>query len=158
MKNRMEIKDFSACSQTDKDKFLQQMQACDWAAAKFLAQIIREERFEATLGGYAKLFMLTDNGSLVSFVTLSAQDCVVAPDLSPALWLGFFFTVPAFRGNRYGKQVIDYACGVAEREGFNRVYLATDHVNLYEKYGFTYLENRVDIYDEDSRIYFKNLQ
>jgi len=36
-----------------------------------------------------------------------------------------------------------------------RVYLATDHIGLYEKYGFEYFENRVSVYGEDSRVYVR---
>lgn len=140
-----------------KDDFLKQIENCDWAAAKFLTELIKEEKFEQTLGGWAKLYLLIENEKLVSFITLSAQDCVVAPDLSPALWLGFFFTLPEYRGRRYGKRLIDYACDVARNESYGKVYLATDHIGLYEKYGFNYLENRIDVYGEDSRIYFKTI-
>jgi len=28
---------------------------------------------------------------------------------------------------------------------------------LYEKYGFIYMENRIDVWGEDSRIYYKDL-
>lgn len=73
-----------------KDDFLKQIENCDWAAAKFLTELIKEEKFEQTLGGWAKLYLLIENEKLISFITLSAQDCVVAPDLSPALWLVFF--------------------------------------------------------------------
>lgn len=151
----MKIVDFNDCEA--KDVFLTQIDSCDWSAGKFLAELIRENRFEQTLGGWAKLFLLVDNDMLVSFVTLSAQDCIVAPDLSPTLWLGFFFTMPEYRGHRYGKLLIDYACDVARKKGYGKVYLATDHIGLYEKYGFGYLESRIDVYGDDSRIYVKKI-
>lgn len=31
------------------------------------------------------------------------------------------------------------------------------NIGLYEKYGYTYKESRVDIYGDDSGIYFKSI-
>ena len=135
----------------DKDIYLNQIESYEWQAAKFLATLLKENQLQKALGGWGNLYLLVDGDTLVSFVTLSAQDCISAPDFVP--WLGFFHTAPEYRGNRYGKILIDYACQVAKEKGYNEVYIATDHIGLYEKYGFTYLENRVDVYGDDSRIY-----
>ena len=139
----------------DKEKYLDQLESYEWPAAKFLLKLLRNNTLQDTLGGWAKVFLLTESETLVSFITLSAQDCVAAPKLTP--WLGFFHTAPEFRGNRYGKSLIDYAYNIAKSMNYKAVYLATDHVNLYEKYGFSYLESRIDIYGEYSRIYKKDL-
>ncbi len=69
----------------------------------------------------------------------------------------FFHTTPAYRGRRYGKIFIDHACRAAKEMGYHKIYIATDHINLYEKYGFPYLENRVDIHGTDSRVYGRSL-
>lgn len=149
----MTIKDYFSCE--NKQQYLKQIESYDWSAAKFLATIIKEERFEQTLGGWAKLFLLTDGDALVSFITFSAQDCIADHDMTP--WLGFLHTAPEYRGNRYGKVLIDSVCEFAHNEGFKAVYIATDHVDLYEKYGFTYIENRIDIWGVDSRIYVRTI-
>ena len=41
---------------------------------------------------------------------------------------------------------------LAGEHGAKQVYVCTDHVGLYEKYGYAYVENRVSIYGEDSRV------
>ncbi len=149
----MEIKEYLSCA--DKEDIIDQIEAYEWRAAKFLATLLNENRLEQELGGWAKLFLLLDGKKLVSFLTLSAQDCISDPALTP--WLGFFHTAPEYRGRRCGKILIDYACQAAKDSGFSTVYIATDHVGLYEKYGFTYLENRMDVWGTDSRIYQKEL-
>lgn len=126
----------------------------DWSAAKFLAKLLRQDSFHQTLGG-GTVYLLMDGENIVSFVTLTRKDCIDDDTLYP--WLGFFFTFPEYRGNRYGGKLLTYAAQKAAKQGYQRVYLATDHIGLYEKYGFTYLENRIDVYGEDSRIYVKNL-
>lgn len=149
----MEILEAHSC--LERENWIRQIETYEWSAAKFLALLLREGRLLSELGGWAKLFLLTDGDKLVSFLTLSAQDCISDPALTP--WLGFFHTAPAYRGHRYGKILMDHACRAAEEMGFRTVYIATDHVNLYEKYGFTYLENRLDVWGTDDRIYLKRL-
>lgn len=133
---------------------IEKIERGDWRAAIYLAKLLREGTFQQAVGG-GTVYLLMDGENVVSFVTLTRQDCIADESLYP--WLGFFFTFPAYRGRRYGGQLLEYAAKVAKKQGCRQVYLATDHVGLYEKYGFTYLENRVDIYGEDSRIYVKML-
>lgn len=149
----MQIEDFGfSCL---KQEYITQIDGFDWSAAKFLAQTLREGKLSQTLGGWAKLYLLTDNGTVVSFVTLSCQDCVNDKSLTP--WLGFLFTKEEYRNHGYAKQVVDFALQKAKEMGYGKAYLATDHVGLYEKYGFKYVETRTDVYNEESRIYVKNL-
>lgn len=114
----------------NKESYLKQIEKCDWQAAKLLAQLIKDNRFGQDLGGWAKLYLLCDNDIVVSFVTLSAQDCVAAPDLSP--WLGFLYTAPEYRGRHYAELLINHACKDARQLGYGKIYLATDSVGLYE--------------------------
>ena len=133
---------------------IEKIEKGDWRAAKFLAKLLRERSFQQTTGG-GTVYLMMDGENIVSFVTLTRQDCIADESLYP--WLGFFYTFPAYRGHRYGGQLLAYAAEEVKKRGCGQVYLATDHVGLYEKYGFSYLENRVDIYGEDSRIYVKTL-
>ena len=140
----------------DPEHWLQEIKGCSWGAAKFLAKLLEEGRFHALLGSDGKLFLLTHGQALVSFATLTAQDCVDDKTMTP--WIGFVHTAPEYRGSRRAGLVIDHACAQAAMQGAKQVYIATDHMGVYEKYGFTYLENRVDIYGEDSRIYVRALE
>ena len=138
------------------EHWLRQIKSCSWGAAKFLAKLLEEGRFHALLGSDGKLFLLTHGQTLVSFATLTAQDCVDDKAMTP--WIGFVHTAPEYRGSRRAGLVIDHACAQAAKQGATQVYIATDHIGVYEKYGFAYLENRVDIYSEDSRIYVRALK
>ena len=151
----MEIVEYSTCS--EKDKYFKQIAAYEWKAAKFLTTLLKENRLQDALGSWGELYLLVDGDVLISFVTLSAQDCIAAPNLTLTPWLGFFHTAPEYRGNRYGKLLIDGVCEFARKDNYNKIYIATDHIGLYEKYGFKYLENRIDIWGEDSRIYVKEI-
>ena len=132
----------------------EKIRECDWAAAKLLSALLAQGKFHELLGD-GSLLVLADGEKLVSFLTLTKKDCIADDTLFP--WIGFVFTAPEYRGNRYSGRLIGYACEKAKEKGFDKAYIATDHVGLYEKFGFTYMENRIDIYGDDSRIYMKEL-
>lgn len=146
----MRIIKFEQCQ--NKDGIIKQIRAFDWDAAKFLADILEQNRFDQLLGG-GDLFIMLDGDGVVSFATLARNDCVKDDTRFP--WIGFVFTAPEYRGHRYSEKIIDAAYNEAIERGHSRVYLATDHIGFYEKYGFTYLETRIDIYNEESRVYYK---
>ena len=132
------------------------IRACDWNAARFLADLLEKGTFDETLGGWGHLFLLMDGENLVSFATLTCQDAVRDESLTP--WIGFVFTQPEYRGRRHAGQVLAHAEKAAVRLGYRRVYLETDHVGLYEKYGYMYMENRTDCWGEDARVLYKELE
>lgn len=148
----MEIFDYFS---TEQRSWIDKIRVCDWGAAKFLADLLEQNKFHNVLGN-GSLFIMADGDKLVSFCTLTCRDCIKDDALFP--WVGFVFTAPDYRGKRYSGEVIEAACKRALRQGFDKVYLATDHIGLYEKYGFTYMESRTDIYGEESRIYFRKLR
>ncbi len=135
-------------------QWAERIRACDWDAARLLADLIDQNRFFELLGDGCLLIM-ADGEKVVSFCTLAPRDCVDDDTLFP--WIGFVFTAPEYRGNRYSGKLIEYACQEAKERGCEKAYIATDHIGLYEKYGFTYLESRLDIYNDISRIYVREL-
>lgn len=141
--------------QENREELTGKIAACDWSAARFLAELLVKGTFEATLGGWGQLFLLMDGEKIVSFATLTGQDAIRDESLTP--WIGFVFTQPEYRGNRYSQQVLAHAEAAAAKLGYGKVYLETDHVGLYEKYGYIYRENRTDCWGEDARVLCKNL-
>ena len=149
----MDIIEFFGSDAVCRQFLIRELRRCDWEAGKFLLKLIETDTLGQTLGGSGKLFFLTDGISVVSYLTLTVQDCIIAPDLTP--WIGFVYTFPEYRGHRYSGSLLDHACRCAALSGASSVFLATDHIGLYEKYGFAYLENRLDVYGETSRIYVR---
>ena len=149
----MEIKDFFRCD--DQPIWIEKIRRGDWRAAKYLADLLENGSFNQ-LAGEGTVYLLTDGEELISFITLTHQDCI--DDKSRYPWLGFFYTFEAYRGHRYGGILFNHAAKEAAEQGYTKVHIATDHEGLYEKYGFIYLENQVSIYGEDSRVYVKNVR
>ena len=149
----MRILDFESIN--EQKQWIDKIRACDWGAAKLLADLLEQNRFHIVLGN-GSLFIMTDGEKLVSFCTLTKKDCIDDDSLFP--WIGFVFTSPEYRGNRYSGRLVAYACNEAAAQGFENIYIATDHIGLYEKYGFEYIESRTDIYGEEGRIYCRKLR
>ena len=138
----------------EQKKWIEKIRECDWDAAKFLAGILENDTF-GKLTGNGRLIIMTDEERIVSFCTLAQKDCIDDDTLFP--WIGFVYTAPEYRGNRYSGRLVEYSCNEAAAKGFENIYIATDHMGLYEKYGFTYIESRTDIYGEEDRIYCRKL-
>lgn len=144
---------FDFFDEAEQTAWTERIKACDWGAAKFLSELLEQRRFFEVLGDGGKLLIMAEGDKLVSFATLTKRDCIDDDSLYP--WIGFVFTSPEYRGHRYSGQLIEEACRLAQAQGHRQVYIATDHIGLYEKYGFSYIETRIDVYNEESRIYCK---
>lgn len=140
---------------TNQQELTEKIACCDWSAARFLAELLQKQTFSETLGGWGHLFLLMDGENLVSFATLAGQDAVRDEALTP--WIGFVYTAPEYRGHRYAGRLLAHAERTAAAMGYRRIYIGTDHVGLYEKYGYAYQENRMDCWGGDMRVLYKLL-
>ena len=137
-------------------ELIKMIASCDWSAARFLVELLEKDTFNATLGGWGELYLLLDGEKLVSFLTFTGQDAVRDESLTP--WIGFVFTAPEYRGHRHAGKLLAHAEAQAASRGYRKIYIATDHVGLYEKYGYSYQENRVDCWGDDMRVLYKALE
>lgn len=134
----------------------ERIEGCDWSAARFLVELLEKGTFHETLGGWGELYLLMDGENLVSFATFTGQDSVRDESLTP--WIGFVYTVPEYRRNRYAGKILAHAEAVAVSRGYCKIYIATDYLGLYEKYGYSYQENRTDCWGSDQRVLYKKLE
>lgn len=153
----MHVLDFYTLDKDKQNFWKEKIKLANWGAADFLISLIDKNEFYKTLGEDSKLFLLTKETELICFCTYTNQDCIRDEKLFP--WIGFVFTFEKFRGNRFAFDLFDYIFET-EREKQNpveKIYIATDHEGLYEKYGFTFLEKRIDVWGDECKIYFKNV-
>lgn len=152
-KNSMQI--ISYFESENKAALAEKLAAVAWGAAEFLVALLREGRFFEMLGGWGDVYLLMEGENIVSFATLAGQDSVRDESLTP--WIGFVYTAPEYRGHRYAGQLLMHLEALAGQKGHRRVYISTDHVGLYEKYGYSFLENRLDYWGDDTRVLYKDL-
>ena len=99
--------------------------------------------------------MLIDGDKLISFCTFAPYDDINPTELTP--WVGFVYTFLEYRGNHYAGLLLDYAESIAAIMGKENIYISTNHIGLYEKYGYEFLKMDKDIHGEDTRVYRKEL-
>ena len=87
---------------------------------------------------YSKL-VLVDKDKLIGFISIFPSDCDERKDLFP--WYATMYVKKEYRCKGYSKILNNAILEEAKRKGFKRLYLKTDLVNYYEKFGATFLEN-----------------
>ena len=151
MNRELRIIEYYSCD--EQSRWLNQIQKSDWSAGQYLYELLRDHRLKELCGESTKVLMLADAEPLVSFCTYAEQDDIREPSLTP--WVGFVYTFPAFRGNRYMGQLLDHAEVLARGEGHRCIYISTGETGLYEKYGYSFWKTMKDVNGEDSRVYRK---
>ena len=135
----------------DQAHWISEIEKSDWSAGAFLARLLREGTFFRTVGPRSRVLLLADGDELISYCTYAERDDIQPTELTP--WVGFVYTFPAHRGRRCAGLLFREVRRLAEAEHVSAVYLSTNHVGLYEKYGFEYLTQMTDIEGNPSRIY-----
>ena len=137
------------------EHWLDEIGRSDWSAGAFLCRLLRGGSFFDAVGEGSRVLLLTEGDELISYCTYAARDDIQPTDLTP--WIGFVYTFPEHRGNRYAGRLFAEAERLAKEEGVEAMYLSTNHVGLYEKYGFGYLTEMTDMDGNPSRIYVKRI-
>ena len=86
---------------------------------------------------YCKLILLKGD-ILVGFISIFPTDGEERKDLSP--WYATMYVKEEFRGNGYSNMLNIAILQEAKRRGFKKLYLKTDLVNYYEKFGAKFLD------------------
>lgn len=139
----------------DKEHWIAEIKRSDWRAGAFLAGLLENGGFFDAVGEGSRVLLLTNGEELISYCTYSKMDDIQPTELTP--WVGFVYTFPAHRGHRFAGLLFEEVCRLAETEGAERVYLSTNHIGLYEKYGFEFYGMMDDIDGAPSRVYYKKI-
>lgn len=118
------------------EKLAGYVDACSWNAGKNLAKQMRANDFR----DWERVFIALVDNSIAGYCTFAKKDCI--PDVPYTPYIGYLFVGEQYRGNRLSEKLINFALRYAEKQGFERVYLVSDHANLYEKYGFVKIDKK----------------
>ena len=136
--------------------WLEEIKRSDWGAGAFLHKLISNGTFFEAVGDGSKVLLLIDGDELISFCTYAQKDDIQPTDLTP--WMGFVYTFPEHRGHRYIGLLFEEIERLAKEEHISEVYISTNHIGLYEKYGCEYRTQMNDMNGKLSKIYVKKIE
>ncbi len=96
-------------------------------------------------------YLLMDNDKIIGCAGLITNDFISRMDLYP--WLCALYIEEEYRGNAYGSILLEKAKIDGKAGGFSKLYLCTDHIGYYERYGFEHIGTGYHPWGEVSRIY-----
>ena len=143
-------------SSENKEHWLSEIKKSQWSAGQFLHKLLSDDTFKDTVGESSDVLMLTEGDELISFCTLAEKDDIQPTELTP--WIGFVYTFPQYRGHRYSEKLLSYAEEKAKEKFFDKIHISTNHIGLYEKFGYELYSIMKDIDGEGSRVYIKELK
>ena len=87
---------------------------------------------------------------IIGMYQLTYEDLGVRPDIYP--WVANLYVDKEYRNKGFGRLLLENVKRTAKQiTNFNEIYLYTEHVGLYEKFGWTYVSN-IDTYIKNPRI------
>lgn len=95
------------------------------------------------------------NGQIVGIAYIRKEDYYPLPEIYP--WVSGVFVAEDYRGQRISEKLISFANEYAKEKGFDKTYIPSIHVGLYEKYGYRYLRDIVNYGNETDRLHVKEI-
>lgn len=124
---------------------------CSWKAGQSLASAMEQDMFS----DWECIFAAIEGNKPIGFCTAARQDCI--PDLPYSPYIGYVFVDEKFRGKRRSQLLIEAAMDYLRSLGFSKVFLISDHEELYEKYGFTVVDRQPAPWGGMEKIYMHEL-
>ena len=122
---------------------------CSWRAGKALANAMDHNAFN----DWERVIVALDNEKICGYCTVSKTDCI--PDVYYTPYIGYMFVDEKCRGNRISQKLIQYAIEYIKKVGFDKVYIVSDHQNLYEKYGFRVIDCKMATWGSEEKIFIQ---
>ena len=105
-----------------------------------------------TTNALPRWYLLVNSlGAVIGSYGLVTNDLISRQDLWP--WLCALYVEKSWRGNAFGAKMLEHGRQEAKRLGFEKLYLSTDHIGFYEKYGWSYIGDGYDRSGQPGRIY-----
>lgn len=96
-------------------------------------------------------FILLDEDQLIGFISIFSEDGEERKDLSP--WYATMFVKEEYRGRGYSRILNDAILKEAQNRGFKKIYLKSDLINYYEKFGAKFM----DTLKNNEKLYYIDL-
>ncbi|HKM34501.1 MAG TPA: GNAT family N-acetyltransferase [Lachnospiraceae bacterium] len=126
-------------------------QNCSWIAGKHLAGMLERNAFEDWEG----VFAAVKGTQIVGYCTFLKTDYYPENRYSP--WISSIFVDENHRGTRISEKMINKVIEYAKKQGFSKVYIPSDMLDFYEKYGFTRIDELQNYGGDMDHIFMKEI-
>ncbi len=127
-------------------------ESCSWRAGKFLAGQMRQGGFH----GWQRVLVAVEAETICGYCTVCEKDCI--PDLPYTPFICSLFVGEPYRGEHLSQRLVESAMDYIRTLGFTAAYLFSDHIGLYEKYGFTEIGKYPAPWGEIQKLYRRSLE
>ena len=125
---------------------------CSWRAGPFLAKKMKENDFLE----WERVCAACVDGEAAGFCTFAEKDELPeGSGFTP--FIGFVFVDEAHRGKRLSEQMIQSVLPYARGLGYEKIYIMSGEIGLYEKYEFEKIGDYQTIYGTTDQLFVKLL-
>ena len=126
---------------------------CSWKAGAFLAKKMQENEFKE----WERVCAICVNGRVAGFSTFTERDELSEQyDFTP--FIGFVFVDERYRGKRLSEMMIQSIISYSKELGYEKVYIMSGEIGLYEKYGFVKLGDYETIYGSVDQLFVQTIK
>ena len=125
---------------------------CSWKAGLYLAEKMKNNDFAA----WERVFVACVGGRVAGFCTFAEKD-ELPEEYKFTPFIGFVFVDEPYRGNRISELMIQNVILYARGPGYEKIYIMSGEVGLYEKYGFEKVGDYETIYDSVDQLFVKTI-
>lgn len=127
-------------------------ESCSWKAGPFLARKMQENDFKE----WERVCAICVNGKVAGFSTFVERDELSEQyDFTP--FIGFVFVDEEYRGRRLSEMMLQKIISYAKELGYEKIYIMSGEIGLYEKYGFVKLGDFETIYGATEQLFVYNI-
>ena len=126
-------------------------QHCSWVAGPHLAGMLRENRFT----DWEAVFAAMQGEEIIGYCTFLKTDYYPENRYWP--WISSMFVGESHRGQGVCGMLIEGAVRYAREQGFQRVYIPSDMVGFYERYGFAKIDELVNYGGDVDSIFARDI-
>lgn len=125
---------------------------CSWRAGPFLAEKMKGNTFLE----WERVCAACVDGKVAGFCTVAEKDEL--PEEYPfSPFIGFVFVSEQYRGKRLSERMIREAAAYVSTLGYQKLYIMSGEIGLYEKYGLVKLGEYETIYGDTDQLFVMNI-
>lgn len=109
-----------------------------------------------SISDFPQIVVMTENKEIIGYYSLVAKE-LVKDNHGYTPWLGTLFVRGKYRGKHFSPILIENACHRVKNMGYSNLFLATEHIRYYEKFGFEEIGLGMYLWNAPTKFYKKSL-